>query len=282
MTRLTLTSVADSRDETRLKDAWGSNCYVEKDENDTLWAVKRPGTINAIDVVGTGATGQGVFTYGDQLIVIQNDTMVFLNQGFTPFGFNWITGTPGDLTFVNASATSIDSIFTLTLGTSTVPQNNWILGADYDYDDFVYADDGTGYLRKFFARSRAGAKRKRPTLTGWEQYLWGTSRLNTTDRWEYEYLSAPTVGDGNTSLAAQAAWLALGLPDATGTPNFPRSGVDGFGRNWTESLTSDNLLPSGFKTLIVFDPNPPYPGGSVVSTLGLSTSYGPGGFYKIA
>ena len=282
MTRLTLASVPDSRDETRLKDAWGSNCYIEKDENDLLWTVKRPGTINAIDVIGTGALGQGIFTYGNLLIVIQNDTMIFLNQGFASFDLSWTAGTPGDLTFIGAPTTSVNSIFTLSLGTSTVPKNTWVLGADYDYDDFVYEDDGTGYIRKFYVRSKQGAKRKRPSLTGWEKYLWGTSRLSTTDRWEYQYLSAPTVGDGNTQLAAQAAWLALGLPDVTGTPSYPRSGVDGLGRNWTETLTSADLLPYQYRTLIVYDPNPPYPGASINFDYSLSVGYGPGSFYKTA
>ena len=62
MTRLTLASVPDSRDETRLKDAWGSNCYIEKDENDALWIIKRPGFVKTYDTPGTVAQGGIILT----------------------------------------------------------------------------------------------------------------------------------------------------------------------------------------------------------------------------
>ena len=54
------------------------------------------------------------------------------------------------------------------------------------------------------------------------------------------------------------------------------------GRNWTETITSADLLPYKYRTLIVYDPNPPYPGASVNIDYSLSTSSGPGGFYKTA
>ena len=95
MTRLTLASVPDSRDETRLKDAWGSNCYIEKDENDALWIIKRPGFAKTYDTPGTVAQGGIIFspftgtepniTDNSVMFTIINDTL-YIGTPITPLG----------------------------------------------------------------------------------------------------------------------------------------------------------------------------------------------------
>ena len=95
MTRLTLASVPDSRDETRLKDAWGSNCYIEKDENDTLWVHKRPGFVKTYDTPGTVAQGGIIFApftgtepciyYNSVMFTIIND-ILYIGAPIDPTG----------------------------------------------------------------------------------------------------------------------------------------------------------------------------------------------------
>jgi len=61
--RFQLATLNDARDDSRSQDSWGVNCFVEKEEE--LRAVKRPGLIGTIDVVGSGTIGQGLFIWPD-------------------------------------------------------------------------------------------------------------------------------------------------------------------------------------------------------------------------
>jgi Phage stabilisation protein len=65
--RISLAIPNESRDETRAKDSWGKNCFLEKDPTD-LRVVSRPGTAA---LTGTpGALGSGVWNYKDLLYQI--------------------------------------------------------------------------------------------------------------------------------------------------------------------------------------------------------------------
>lgn len=77
--RFQLATLNDARDDSRERDSWGVNCFVEKE--DELRAVKRPGLIGTIDVVGSGTIGQGLFIWPDytglnpQIVLIWDDVL---------------------------------------------------------------------------------------------------------------------------------------------------------------------------------------------------------------
>jgi len=246
--RFQLATLNDARDDSREQDSWGVNCFVEKE--DELRAVKRPGLIGTIDVVGSGTIGQGLFIWPDytglnpKIVMIWDDFLWVYEFDYT-LDFIWDLSTDG----IDGSGTDSSS-------------GTWRFERPYDYDEPILYDDGTGDLVVFYARSPIGSPLVPPATAGWQQYLWGPTKLNTTDRWRHEILN-PFGGEGNTENAAGASYLAAGAPDVFGAPNFPNSGVDGLGRNWTEGITSSNSLPLGYETVIIYQPNPPHAGGTV-------------------
>jgi len=245
--RFQLATLNDTRDDSRERDSWGINCFVEKEEE--LRAVKRPGLVSTFDAVGAGTIGQGLFIWptlnGPKIITIWDDFLWVFEFDYT-LDFIWDLSTAG----IGGSGTDSSS-------------GTWRSGQSYDYDEPILYDDGTGTLVRFYATSPNGSPLKSPTTVGWEQYLWSQTPLNTTDRWLNPGVAHPFSGQGNTANAAGAATLAMGVPDVFGAPSFPTSGVDGLGRNWTEGIASTNMLPLGYESIIIFQPNPPHPGGTV-------------------
>lgn len=73
----------EAREESRTKDSWGVNCFLEREDADR--AVKRPGLTDTVDVVGAGTVGQGVFiwpdTTGPKIVMIWDDQLFLL--GYT-------------------------------------------------------------------------------------------------------------------------------------------------------------------------------------------------------
>jgi hypothetical protein len=67
----------EAREDSRTKDSWGVNCFLEREDADR--AVKRPGLINTVDVVGSGTVGQGLFIWpssnGPKVISLWDDTL---------------------------------------------------------------------------------------------------------------------------------------------------------------------------------------------------------------
>jgi len=73
----------EAREDSRTKDSWGINCFLEREDADR--AVKRPGLVGAVDVVGSGTVGQGLFIWpelnGPKVMIIWDDTL----WQYTPF-----------------------------------------------------------------------------------------------------------------------------------------------------------------------------------------------------
>jgi len=228
---------------------------VEKEEE--LRAVKRPGLAKTVDVVGSGIVGQGIFIWPDytglnpKIVTIWDDALWIYESDYT-LDLGWDLTTAG-------SGTDISLM-------------GWSGSASYGYDDKIWYDDGTGTgnFTKFYARSATGSHLLPPANSGWQQYLWGDTKLNTTDRWRHEILH-PYGGEGNTTYAAGASYLAAGAPNVLGIANFPRSGVDGLGRNYTESITGTSYLANAFGVITILEPNPPYSGGASFNLFSMGT-----------
>jgi len=250
--RFQLATLNDARDDSREQDSWGVNCFVEKEEE--LRAVKRPGLIGTIDVVGSGTIGQGIFIWPDytglnpKIVTIWDDALWIYESDYT-LDLGWDLTTAG-------SGTDISLM-------------GWSGSAPYGYDDKIWYDDGTGFA-KFYARSATGSHLLPPANSGWQQYLWGDTKLNTTDRWRHEILN-PFGGEGNTANAAGASFLAAGAPNVLGVSNLPRSGIDGVGRSWTEGLANLDILPNNYSTILIAIANPPYDGYTTILTYSMGT-----------
>ncbi len=78
--RFQLATLNDARDDSREQDSWGVNCFVEKEEE--LRAVKRPGLIKTVDVVGSGTIGQGLFIWPDYTGLNPKIVMIWDDQLF--------------------------------------------------------------------------------------------------------------------------------------------------------------------------------------------------------
>lgn len=246
--RFQLAILNDARDDSREQDSWGVNCFVEKEAE--LRAVKRPGLAKTVDVVGSGTVGQGIFIWPDytglnpKIVTIWDDALWIYESDYT-LDLGWDLTTAGSGTDVSL------------MGWSDI--------APYNYDDKIWYDDGTGTgnLTKFYARSATGSHLLPPVNSGWQQYLWGDTKLNTTDRWRHEILN-PYGGEGNTANAAGASYLAAGVPDTLGNPSFPASGIDGVGRSWTEGIATSDELPTFYSTVLIAVANPPFDGYTAI------------------
>ena len=128
-------------------------------------------------------------------------------------------------------------------------------------DGVCFEDPTTQQLTRYTARS-ASSYLLPPSSSGWQKYLWERGAPSGPTRYWYPGASS-TIGD--SAYSAGAAFLATG---ALG--NFPRSGVDGFGRQYVESITDSDMLPGGYETITVGQPNPPYAGYSYTTARGLT------------
>lgn len=132
-------------------------------------------------------------------------------------------------------------------------------------DSVCYEDPTTGRLTKFYATTDLSSAFP-PKSSGWKSRLWKRGRVTVGQKyWTNSYITSVAYSPEES----QAAYLAGG---AVG--NFPRSGVDGLGRNWTETITDTDLIGppnNAYQTLQVFDPNPPYPGGSANQLYSMNT-----------
>lgn len=89
----------EAREDSRAKDSWGVNCFLEREDADR--AVKRPGLTGTVDVVGSGTVGQGIFIWPNagnpQVISLWDDTLYRYSYSGVSYSLNfaWDLSTVG-------------------------------------------------------------------------------------------------------------------------------------------------------------------------------------------
>lgn len=219
-------------------------------------ARSRPGAV-PLSYSYTAPIQGGLGAIGGGLILIHNDSF-----NVTPVF--WAPGRPyltGDLVWHNGDLWEAqeDNIGSAPSPGSTIWVWSFIGGSctyslqvNYDIGDGVCEEDPvTGQLYRTTARSKS-SKSFPPSIVGWKKHLWKRGTPGTDRYW----VGGDPATIGDSAYSASAAYLVTGAGGS-----FPRSGVDDFGRSWTETIDDADYLPTGYITVIVFQPNPPYDGG---------------------
>lgn len=134
--RIPLPSPNDCRDYLRTKDAWGTNCFLDREEDDGDWeVVKRPGQV----LTSTGTSpGQGVFNSSNIPYKIVNDTFGGLGGGGS-----WSAATP--ITF--------DALGDVNVGSMIVWDGNNFVARVFDVDAsyFIFNNSAAGVTFNYLA-----------------------------------------------------------------------------------------------------------------------------------
>lgn len=249
----------EAREDSRAKDSWGVNCFLEREDADR--AVKRPGLTDTADFVG-GGVGGGVFIWplltGPKIVLIFDDALFILET--------YSGGLP-DGTIISSTEMIADG-YKVTLHNLGGTSQFYQYAASNSYNDEVWMlDPDTGILTRYYAASPHAKTQK--VEAGWRKHLWSKTPITTTDRWQHVGSNPPYHGEGVSVLAAGAASLARGLPNSVGVPAYPVSGVDGVGRSYTVNIDAIDVLPSSYQTISLYQPNPPYPGAVTTQILSM-------------
>lgn len=239
----------ESRDTAHDKDSWAVNCFLEREDADR--AVKRPGLVNTVDIFD-GDVGQGVFIWpelnGPKIIVLFDDALFILEPYDGPIQNG---------TVISDTEMILDDHY-ITLQNFGGNSQFYVYANSNSYNDEVWMEDpDTGRLVKYYAATPSSKRKK--IVSGWAKNLWSKTPITATTRWRTPRFGS-FYGEGSTTTAAGAAYLAQGAPDSFGNPNFPRSGVDNQGRSYVENIDALDFLPTTAQIIVVAQANPPYQG----------------------
>lgn len=253
MSRIPITGEFISRPQNVSIDARLFNAHEENQE-----ALKRPGTIPTHYNYATAITG-GIGLNGG-LILIYGDTLDVTSVFWTP----WMQFYRGDLVWHDGQVWEADAN---SLGEVPGSGSSWSwyfigggcaysAGYPYSYDDSVCEKDPvTEHLSRYRLRGYL-TNIPPPSQAIVGSTIWGKGP-DPYGSWSWQWIAGfpDTVAKDGLVCAALLCWHYMNTPITTG--------IDNWGRHYVEYATDFEV--GGITALTTYDPNPPMPGGTLVT-----------------